>query len=76
MRNTNRLDSEQAIVRELLNLCRQGIDRNHLEVELARRHPVDLDLLGIVMHKIGDIRSGDNRSRSSGSPVVLLDMGC
>ena len=52
MRNTMRLDNEQAIARELLNLKRQGVDPGNLEQELARRYAVDLDMLDALMVKI------------------------
>lgn len=61
MRNGIRLETEQAIARALLILTRQGIGRTELEVELARRYPVDLDLLGQVMAKL----HGKDRQRRS-----------
>ncbi len=47
-----RLDSELAIMRSVLELLKTGVSRDHVEQELVRRTPVDLDLLSSVIRRI------------------------
>lgn len=49
---TPRLDSETAIMRNIVRLLRQGTSREQVEEELVRQGPVDLDLLSAIIKRI------------------------